>query len=116
MTEGKLLADLRFFGLKSCDTCRAAKAALEAAGHDLDVTDVRADGVSRADLARFVDTFGDAVVNRRSTTWRGLSAAERARNPVDLLADHPTLMKRPVIEAAGMLHLGWSKEVQAALL
>jgi len=104
------------YGLKACDTCRAAVKALAAAGHPVELVDVRAAPLSRADLERFHGVFGAALVNRRSTTWRGLSEAERDGAPVDLLAAHPALMKRPVIEAGGALHLGWVAEVKAALL
>lgn len=105
---------MRIYALKTCDTCKKAQKALAAAGHDFDVIDVRADGVSRADLERFQEAFGHALVNTRSTTWRGLSETERARDPIALLLEHPTLMKRPVIEA-DTLYLGWGKDVQAKL-
>lgn len=59
--------------------------------------------------------FGDALVNTRSTTWRGLSEQERARAPDALLAEHPPLMKRPLIDADGTLYLGWTKDTQSAL-
>lgn len=106
---------MRIYALKSCDTCKKAQKALGEAGHTPKVVDVRADGVSRAELERFHAAFGDALVNTRSTTWRGLDDAERARNPIDLLVDHPTLMKRPVIDADA-LYLGWGKDVQAQLI
>lgn len=107
---------MRFFGLKTCDTCRKAQKALLAAGFDLDVVDVRADGVEVADLERFLSEFGDALVNTRSTTWRGLDDQERAKSPIELLQAHPTLMKRPVIEQNGDYFLGWGKDVQSELL
>lgn len=107
---------MRLYGLKTCDTCRAARKALAAAGHDPDYVDVRADGVPEADLKRFLEAFGEALINKRSTTWRGLSEAERAGDPLALLSAHPTLMKRPVIEAGGRLYLGWGQDVQASLL
>ena len=106
---------MRFYGLKSCDTCRKAQKALVAAGHPVEIVDVRSDGVPRADLQRFHAAFGDALLNTRSTTWRGLSEGERARDPIELLLDHPTLMKRPVIDAE-TLYLGWGKDVQAKLI
>ena len=59
--------------------------------------------------------FGAALLNTRSTTWRGLDAAERVKDPLELLAAHPTLMKRPLIDDDGTLYLGWGKDVQAAL-
>ena len=105
-----------FYGLKTCDTCRKAEKALRSHGYDLNVIDVRSDGVPEPELSRFVETLGEAVLNRRSTTWRGLTAAEQEGNPVELLANHPTLMKRPVIDHEGCLYLGWGKDVQAALL
>jgi len=55
------------------------------------------------------------LLNTRSTTWRGLDEAERAKDPLSLLAAHPTLMKRPLIDRNGELFLGWTKDVQAAL-
>ncbi len=103
------------FGLKACDTCRAAVKALEASGREVRLVDVRAEPLEGAQLARFLGAFGEALVNRRSTTWRGLSEAERARAPEVLLADHPALMKRPVIAAGGALYLGWDAGVKGAL-
>lgn len=107
---------MRVFSLKSCDTCRKALREMAAAGLSPEVVDVRADGIAPADLAEMVAALGDGLVNRRSTTWRTLSEAERARSPEDLLARHPTLMKRPVIETGGSYHMGWSPAVRAAVL
>ncbi|MDE0590168.1 arsenate reductase [Halocynthiibacter sp. C4] len=107
---------MRFWGLKNCDTCRRAAKELEAAGYDLERVDVRSDGVERGDLERFFEAFGDALVNRRSTTWRALDDAERAGDAIDLLVAHPTLMKRPVIEHDGALYLGYGADVKAALI
>ncbi|WP_210879250.1 arsenate reductase family protein [Roseovarius autotrophicus] len=99
------------YGLKTCDTCRKAMKLFTKA----EFRDVRTDGlpenVAQAAHAR----FGAALINRQSTTWRGLSEAERARDPLGLIAAHPALMKRPLIEAGGCLYLGWGKDVQAAL-
>ncbi|MDP5361244.1 MAG: hypothetical protein NWP79_03730 [Paracoccaceae bacterium] len=49
---------MRFFGLKTCDTCRKALKNLAAAGYDPQVIDVRADGISAADLQTIIATFG----------------------------------------------------------
>lgn len=110
---------MKIYGLKTCDTCRKALKTLENAGHDVSFIDVRATPLTPKELARFLGAFGDALVNTRSTTWRGLSETERANPPQTLLESHPTLMKRPVIEAGidgGDLYLGWSKSTQEALL
>ncbi len=107
---------MRFFGLKSCDTCRKALKSLAAAGHNPQVIDVRADGVRDADRGAIIAAFGEAAINRASTTWRGLSDDEKAADPAALLAAHPTLMKRPVIEQDGQWTIGWKPDVQARYL
>ena len=104
---------MRFFGLKSCDTCRKALKSLAEAGLNPVVIDVRADGVSDADRAQIITQFGDVAINRASTTWRGLTDAEKQSDPAMLLAEHPTLMKRPVIERDGAWTIGWKADVQA---
>ncbi|MDA8873996.1 arsenate reductase, partial [Alphaproteobacteria bacterium] len=59
---------------------------------------------------------GDAVlVNRKSTTWRGLDDHARQQPVLALLAAHPTLIKRPVIESDDNSFIGWTADVQAAL-
>ncbi len=112
---------MQVYGLKNCDTCKKAIKALEAAEVDFTVIDVRADGVPAELLAAWVGALGaDALVNRRSTTWRGLSDDEKASadgaGAATLMTQHPTLMKRPVIVSGGSVYVGWTKDVQAALL
>ncbi|MDX2483809.1 MAG: ArsC/Spx/MgsR family protein [Pseudodonghicola sp.] len=99
------------YGLKTCDTCRKALKLLGNA----DFVDVRGTGVPEDVLRAAHAQFGAALLNTRSTTWRGLSESERAGDPLALLAAHPALMKRPLIEADGTLYLGWGPEVRAAL-
>ena len=77
--------------------------------------DIRAEPLDAATRARFLAQFGEALVTRRSTTWKGLSEAERAGAPEDLLVAHPALMKRPLIRSGDALYLGWDKKTQAAL-
>ena len=108
---------LQFYGLKSCDSCRAAMKALDAAGIGFAFHDVRRDGVPAAALRRALDDHGaDRLVNRRSTTWQGLDAAAREGDPCDLLAAHPALMKRPLILLEdGATIIGWDDGARAAL-
>ncbi|GFE65892.1 arsenate reductase family protein [Litoreibacter roseus] len=106
---------MELYGIKSCDSCRKALKSLERAGHTVTFIDVRAAPLSQDTLSKFHAAFGDALLNTQSTTWRGLNEAERGKDPLALLAAHPTLMKRPVIQADA-LYLGWGKDVQTALL
>lgn len=102
---------MKLYGLKNCDTCRKALKALPVA----ELVDVRANGVPCDVLQAAHEQFGAAFLNTRSTTWRGLSEDQRARPALELIQEHPALMKRPLIEINETLHLGWTKEIQLAL-
>ncbi|MEM7741756.1 MAG: ArsC/Spx/MgsR family protein [Pseudomonadota bacterium] len=104
-------------GLKNCDTCKKAIKSLNAAGFSPVFVDIRGE----ADLSVLVPLWLDAVgeeqlINKRSTTWRHLPEVERSKDPSTLLQLHPTLIKRPVIETAETVYVGWTKDTQAALL
>lgn len=112
---------LTVYHLKTCDTCRKAIKALEAAGHSTKLIDVRADGVSMSELVKIESLVGwESLLNTRSTTWRGLSDIEK--NGVDkdkaltLMCQHPTLIKRPVIMDQTHVTLGWTTPVQETWL
>ncbi len=103
---------MQIYGLKNCDTCRKAKKALPNA----EFLDVRVDGIEESVLRKAFDQFGDALVNKKSTTWRGLDDVEREQDPIMLLKAHPSLMKRTLIRGEdGTFHLGWTTATQEAL-
>ncbi|MDJ1017066.1 MAG: ArsC/Spx/MgsR family protein [Paracoccaceae bacterium] len=104
------------YGLKTCDTCRKAAKAFDNAGVSYEFRDVRSSPLDKATQARFLDAFGHELINRRSTTWRGLSDGEREDDALALLDRHPALMKRPVIEGAATVTLGWGEAQSVAHL
>ena len=97
------------YGLKNCDSCRKAKKALPEA----QLVDVREEGVPTAVLEKAYAQFGAALLNTRSTTWRGLDDAARKEAPLALIQAHPALMKRPLIAVGDRLFLWWNKEIEA---
>ena len=103
------------YGLRNCDSCRKALRWLESEGVAHHFHDLRADGLERARVERWLASpLSDRLLNRRSTTWRQLSDAQRAAAGealVELLLAHPTLVKRPVIERGGeVLGLGFDPD------
>ena len=106
---------VKLYGLRNCDTCRKAEKSLSAKGLALTFIDVRSTPLEAADLERFLARFGESLINKRSTTWRNLSENDRSLPELELLKQNPAVMKRPVIDSGQTLHLGWSKDVQAAL-
>ena len=108
---------LTLYGLKNCDTCKKALKALEGAGQTVIFVDIRAVADLATKVPLWLNAFGaEVLINKRSTTWRNLSDVERGSDPKSLLIGHPTLIKRPVIEAGAETHVGWTKTVQEVLL
>lgn len=96
---------IRVYGIKQCDTCRKALKWLDAQDVPHTFHDLRVDGLEEELLGGWLATpFADQLVNRRSTTWRSLSEAEKAATGsalTGLLLSHPTLIKRPIFEKDG---------------
>ena len=109
------------YGIKNCDTVKKARKWLDDNGHNYTFHDVRADGLDKAEVARWVTAAGvDVVVNKRSTTWKQLDddikANLSATTAVDLLFTNPTLIKRPVLTHHDSLLVGFNAEQYQTVL
>lgn len=112
---------LRVYHLKSCDTCRKAIKTLKESYPDLELTDVRADGVAEETLHTWIKQVGyDPLLNTRSTTWRALDDSVKSdmdeEKALSLLSKHPTLIKRPVITDGKTITVGWKTDAQEVWL
>lgn len=101
------------YGIKSCDAVRKARAWLDAQDVSYAFHDFRVDGLDAKDLTRWVKAVGwEKLLNRSSSTFRGLSEGEKAdldeRKAMVLMLAHPTAIKRPVLTAAGSVHIGFT--------
>lgn len=111
---------LKMYGLKNCDTCRKAMKWLDGEGIGHEFLDVRKDGITEADIAEWAASVGvDSLLNRRGTTWRGLSDADKAKadngGAIALMAAHPALIKRPVFNRNGVIRVGFTDTVKDTL-
>jgi arsenate reductase (glutaredoxin) len=106
---------MKLYGIPTCDTCKKAIKALQAAGHEVTFRDIRQDPLSSDEISALVTEFGDRIINKQSTTYRGFSDFLRESEPEAQLAAQPAVMKRPVIQA-DRWYLGWDDATQAALL
>lgn len=103
------------YGISTCDTCKKAIKALQAAGRDVTFRDVRADPLSAAEIDLIVAEFGDRVINKQSTTYRGFGEYLRVSDPEAQIAAQPAVMKRPVIQDGAKWYLGWESATELAL-
>lgn len=104
---------MRIYGLPNCDTCRKARKAFPL----IEFVDYRADPVPAETLRAWAEHRGgfDALINKSSPSWRGLSDAQKNASTAEqwlaLLAETPTLIKRPVLELDdGSILQGFNQE------
>lgn len=108
------------YGIKTCDTMRKAFGWLDDHGVDYAFHDYRASGLDRASLKRWARTVGwEKFFNKASTTFRALPDADKAgideAKAIDLMLEHPTLIKRPVLETGSTIEVGFKPDRYAAI-
>jgi Spx/MgsR family transcriptional regulator len=101
-----------FYGIPNCDTVKKARTWLDGRGVDYAFHDYKKEGADPANLSAWSDAVGwEALLNRRGTTFRGLSEADRAdidrAKALRLMAGSPSLIRRPVVEHAGGILIGF---------
>lgn len=115
-----LARSVALYGIKNCDTMKKARAWLDQAGVAYAFHDYKREGVSKAKLSAWASEVGwSGLLNRAGTTFRNLPDADKAEldatKALALMAAHPSLIKRPVLEAGGRLVVGFKSEVYAAI-
>ena len=70
---------IHLYGIPNCDTVKKARVWLEAQGHAATFHDYKKEGADPAKIAAWIAAAGlDVVVNRKGTTYRALSDADKA--------------------------------------
>lgn len=101
------------YGIKNCDSVKKARKWLESRAIDYQFHDFRQDGLHKSLLQRWVKELGwETLVNKRSTTWKQLDSSTRdtmtESSAITTMLEHPTLIKRPVLDTGTELHVGFS--------
>lgn len=103
------------YGISNCDTVRKARKWLKEREIEHEFHDFRKDGLNPVQLRTWVAELGwETLVNKRGTTWRNLP--ETTRNNMDetlalaVMEDQPAIIKRPVLETAGEVIVGFSAD------
>ncbi len=108
------------FGIKNCDTVRKARRWLDNANVSYEFHDVREIPVPSSTLELWLQQVGETtLLNTRSTTWRNLPEAEKGERTlprtIQLLQQHPTLIKRPVLVHSNGIEVGFKDTRYAEL-
>ena len=108
------MSDTTVYGIPSCDTVRRARRWLDEHEVPHRFHDYKKAGIDAATLETWSARVGwDQLLNRRGTTYRRLDEAEREGidevKAIRLMTEHPSLVKRPVIEHAGEVIVGFDE-------
>ncbi|MDP1540433.1 MAG: Spx/MgsR family RNA polymerase-binding regulatory protein [Moraxellaceae bacterium] len=105
-------------GIKACDSMKKAFARLDSAGIAYSFQDFKKTPPSAEQLQTWLGALGtDVLVNKRGTTWRQLSDADKAKADqtealITLLQAKPSLIKRPLLQQDDQVTVG----LESALL
>ena len=112
---------ITLYGIPNCDTVKKARTWLADQGIAYEFHDFKKAGADPALLAAWAgETSWELLLNRRGTTWRALSDAERegavdANSAIALMTASPSLIKRPVLAAQGAIHVGFTPAMYAQI-
>jgi arsenate reductase (glutaredoxin) len=103
------------YGIRNCDTVKKARRWLDERGVAYRFHDFRTDGLGADRLDGWIRAAGwETLLNRRGTTWRQLPEADRAgidaERAAALMLEHPTLIRRPVVEHGKQVLVGFNAE------
>ena len=106
---------VEFYGIPNCDTVKKARKWLDSQGMDYAFHDYKKEGADRAKLAVWANAVGwEALLNRRGTTFRKLGDADKAdidqAKAIRLMVEHPSMIKRPVVEFDGGVLVGFKED------
>ena len=107
------------YGIRSCDTMKKAWSWLDQHGVDYAFHDYKKAGIDAARLKAWAAEAGwETLLNRAGTTFKKLPDAQKAgldeAKAIALMTAQPSMIKRPVLEGAGQILVGFKPEAYAA--
>jgi Spx/MgsR family transcriptional regulator len=113
---------LHVYGIPNCDTVKKARKWLDRNELVYAFHDYKKEGAAEDKVKGWIAAEGvDVVLNKRGTTFRKLPDEDKARAQdshaaVTLLVQHPSMIKRPVVEYDGGVLIGFKEDEWSAAL
>lgn len=111
---------ITLYGISNCGSVKKARQLLNDKNIDYTFVDFKKTPPTKEQISLWIKALGsDILINKKGTKWRSLSDEEKRQadtNPILLIATHPTLIKRPLIEwSDGKITVGFDENLfQAA--
>jgi arsenate reductase len=111
---------IKMYGIKNCDTMKKAMAFLEAKGIAFEFIDYKKAGVAATHLPDWSARAGwQKLLNTRGLMWKKLTEEQRTNvdeaKALALMAETPSLIKRPVLDTGKTLLIGFDETTYAKL-
>ena len=95
--------NITMFGIPNCNSIKKARDWLEANGIVYTFHNYKKEGITESTLHSWCKSMGwKVLLNQRGTTWRKLSADDKAdineTKAVQLMTIYPSMIKRPVLQ------------------
>ena len=103
---------LLVYGIPSCNSVKKTRAWLAERGVDYEFHDFKKSGIDAATLKKWLKTMPlDVLINKKGTTWRGLSDAEKVmadapETAIELMMSKTSVIKRPVVVYGVQIFVG----------
>lgn len=114
------MVSITLYGIPNCDTVKKARVWLDSKDIAYAFHDYKKAGADAGKLSAWCKAKGwETILNRAGTTFKKLPDADKAGldqpKAIALMLDQPSMIKRPVVEYAGGLLVGFKEaEWQAA--
>ncbi|MGX1426091.1 arsenate reductase [Bradyrhizobium elkanii] len=109
---------ITIYGIKNCDTMKKARSWLDDHGVAYDFHDYKTAGIAKDKLKQWSDEVGwEMLLNRAGTTFKKLPEADKEelneRKALALMAEQPSMIKRPVLDLGGKRVVGFKPDIYA---
>lgn len=106
---------MKVYGLKNCDTVKKALHWFDENAVKYEFHDIKKEGVTQQKIKTWEKQVGwEALLNKKGTTFRKLTDEEKQVNSataaVRLMAQHPSAIKRPIIEIGEDVVVGFDEK------
>ena len=113
---------LKIYGIKNCSTMKKAFDLLNELGLAYEFHDYKKQGIDAKTVKTWLDSKGqDVILNKKGTTWKKLSESEQQtalsseEHLIETLTTHSSMIKRPVLQTAQGLIVGFDENAYRAL-
>jgi len=105
---------ITLYGIKNCDTVKKSRDWLAKNNIEYRFHDFRVDGLNQKQVENWINEIGlDALINKRSTTWKELDESTKTnfdeKNAAAVITENPTLIKRPLLDTGKQKHVGFKE-------